>query len=46
MRFTQTCDVWKFAMFKNFAISQLFLGTTDNQFGFNAGHSTDQCTFC
>ena len=23
----------------------LFLGTTDNQFGFKAGHSTDQCTF-
>jgi len=22
-----------------------FLGTTDNQFGFKAGHSTDQCTF-
>jgi len=22
-----------------------FLGTTDNQFGFEAGHSTDQCTF-
>jgi len=22
-----------------------FLGTTDNQFGFQAGHSTDQCTF-
>jgi len=21
----------------------LFLGTTDNQFGFKAGHSTDQC---
>jgi len=21
------------------------LGTTDNQFGFKAGHSTDQCTF-
>ena len=23
----------------------LFLGTTDNQFGFKAGHSTDKCTF-
>ena len=23
----------------------LFLGTTDNQFGFKAGHNTDQCTF-
>jgi len=22
-----------------------FLGTRDNQFGFRAGHSTDQCTF-
>ena len=22
-----------------------FLGTTDNQFGFKAGHGTDQCTF-
>jgi len=22
-----------------------FLGPTDNQFGFKAGHSTDQCTF-
>ena len=22
-----------------------FLGTIDNQFGFKAGHSTDQCTF-
>ena len=22
-----------------------FLGTTDDQFGFKAGHSTDQCTF-
>jgi len=22
-----------------------FLGTTDNQFGFKAGHTTDQCTF-
>ena len=22
-----------------------FLGNTDNQFGFKAGHSTDQCTF-
>ena len=22
-----------------------FLGTTDNQFGFKAGHSTDRCTF-
>jgi len=22
-----------------------FLGTTDNQFGFKAGHDTDQCIF-
>ena len=25
--------------------TSLFLGTTDNQFGFKAGDSTDQCTF-
>jgi len=23
MRFTETCNVWKFAMFKNFILSQL-----------------------
>ena len=32
---------------EHFILSNIspFLGTTDNQFGFKAGHSTDQCTF-
>ena len=34
-------------LLENFALSNisLFIGTTDNQFGFRAGHGTDQCTF-
>ena len=34
-------------LLEHFIISCIspFLGTTDNQFGFKAGHSTDQCTF-
>jgi len=32
---------------EHFILSNIspFLGTTDNQFGFKAGHSTDQCAF-
>ena len=35
------------ALLEHFISSNIspFLGTTDNQFGFKAGHSTDQCTF-
>ena len=34
-------------LLEHFILSNIspFLGTTDNQFGFKAGHSTDQCTF-
>ena len=34
-------------LLEHFILSYIspFLGTTDNQFGFKAGHSTDQCTF-
>jgi len=34
-------------LLENFMLSNIspFIGTTDNQFGFKAGHSTDQCTF-
>jgi len=34
-------------LLEQFILSNIFplLGTTDNQFGFKAGHSTDQCTF-
>jgi len=34
-------------LLEHFILSSVvpFLGTTDNQFGFKAGHSTDQCTF-
>jgi len=34
-------------LLEHFILSSIspFLGTTDNQFGFKAGHSTDQCTF-
>jgi len=30
---------------KEVSIISPFFGTTDNQFGFKAGHSPDQCTF-
>jgi len=35
------------SLLEHFILSNIspFLGTTDNQFGFKAGHSTDQCTF-
>ena len=34
-------------LFEHYILSCIspFLGTTDNQFGFKAGHGTDQCTF-
>jgi len=34
-------------LLEHFTLSSMspFLGTTDNQFGFKAGHGTDQCTF-
>ena len=34
-------------LLEHFILSNIstFLGTTDNQFGFKDGHSTDQCTF-
>jgi len=34
-------------LFEHFILSSISpsLGTTDNQFGFKAGHGTDQCTF-
>ena len=34
-------------LLEHFILSSIspFLGTTDNQFGFKTGHSTDQCTF-
>ena len=34
-------------LLENIILSNIspFLGTTDDQFGFKAGHSTDQCTF-
>ena len=34
-------------LLEHFILSNIspFLGTTDNQFGFKAGYSTDQCTF-
>jgi len=34
-------------LLEHFILSNIsaILGTTDNQFGFKAGHSTDQCTF-
>ena len=34
-------------LLEHFILSSIspFLGTTDNQFGFKAGHSIDQCTF-
>ena len=34
-------------LLEHFILSNIspFLGITDNQFGFKAGHSTDQCTF-
>ena len=34
-------------LLEHFILSNIspFLGTTDNEFGFKAGHSTDQCTF-
>ena len=34
-------------LLEHFILSNIspFLGTRDNQFGFKAGHSTDQCTF-
>ena len=34
-------------LLEHFIVSGIspFLDTTDNQFGFKAGHSTDQCTF-
>jgi len=34
-------------LLEHFILSNIspFLGTTDNQFGFKAGHSTDQCSF-
>jgi len=34
-------------LLEHFILSSIysFLGTTDNQFGFKAGHGTDQCTF-
>ena len=34
-------------LFEHLILSNIspLLGTTDNQFGFKAGHSTDQCTF-
>ena len=34
-------------LLEQFILSSIspFLGTTDNQFGFKAVHSTDQCTF-
>jgi len=34
-------------LLEHFILSHIspFLGTTANQFGFKAGHSTDQCTF-
>jgi len=34
-------------LLEHFILSSIshFLGTTDNQFGFKVGHSTDQCTF-
>jgi len=34
-------------LLEHFILSNIspFLGTTDNQFGFKASHSTDQCTF-
>ena len=33
-------------LLEHFILSNIspFLGTTDNQFGFKAGHSTDQCS--
>jgi len=33
-------------LLEHFILSSIspFLGTTDDQFGFKAGHSTDQCT--
>jgi len=35
-------------LLEHFILSSIspFLGTTDNQYGFKAGHSTDHCTFC
>jgi len=34
-------------LLEHFILSNIstFLGTTDYQFGFKVGHSTDQCTF-
>ena len=34
-------------LLEHFILSNVstFLGNTDNQFGFKAGHSTDQCSF-
>jgi len=34
-------------LLEHFILSSIspFLGTTDNQYGFKAGHSTDHCTF-
>jgi len=34
-------------LLEHFILSNIspFLGTADNQFGFKAGHSTDQCIF-
>jgi len=34
-------------LLEHFILSNIspFLGTTDNQFGFKAGHSTNQCSF-
>jgi len=50
------CKVWNANFPKSIVVSKLleqfilsnispFLGTTDIQFDFKAGHSTDQCTF-
>ena len=44
---TSSIDHFVSSFSEHFILSNisLFLGTTDNQFGFKAGHSTDQCTF-